>query len=243
MNRTPLIVAYGAGVDSTAMLVGMYQRFEKPDLILFADTGDEKAATYAYLDVMNDWLRRRGWPTITIVKNPSPKTNDVSLSARCMRNGVLPGLAYGGHQCSLVWKVEPQRAFVKRWTPATEAWAAGLTVTQCIGYDAGPRDGARAYKAEGKAAPGYTNRFPLIEWGWDRDRCIAEIEAAGLPVPVKSACFHCPASKKTEVEWLKAFEPQLYQRAVEMERLAKAKGLTKVKGLGRNWSWEDHFGD
>lgn len=35
--KTPLVVAYGMGVDSTALLVGLHQRGLRPDLILFAD--------------------------------------------------------------------------------------------------------------------------------------------------------------------------------------------------------------
>jgi hypothetical protein len=38
----PLIVTWGGGVNSTAMLVGMKQRGIRPDRILFADTGGEK---------------------------------------------------------------------------------------------------------------------------------------------------------------------------------------------------------
>lgn len=34
--RSPLSVAYGVGVDSTAMLVGYYQRGIRPDLIIFS---------------------------------------------------------------------------------------------------------------------------------------------------------------------------------------------------------------
>ena len=37
------MVAYGLGVDSTAMLIGLAQRGIRPDLILFADVGGEKA--------------------------------------------------------------------------------------------------------------------------------------------------------------------------------------------------------
>lgn len=36
--KAPLVVSYGVGVDSTAMLVAMQQRGIRPDLILFADT-------------------------------------------------------------------------------------------------------------------------------------------------------------------------------------------------------------
>jgi len=238
-TRAPLVVAYGMGVDSTAMLVGMAARGERPDLILFADTGDEKPETYAYLPVINAWLERVGFPQVTVVKNPRPKSGDKSLSESCLRLGTLPALAYGAHQCSLVWKRDPQHKYIKAWQPAIDAWAAGLRVTTCIGYDAGPRDSCRQYKAEGKESPGFANRFPLIEWGWDRARCEQEIAAAGLPVPVKSACFHCPASKKDEIVWLRREQPALYARALQMEETARAKGLKNIAGLGRRFSWAD----
>ena len=35
------VVGYGAGTDSTAMLVGLWQRSVPVDLILFADPGGE----------------------------------------------------------------------------------------------------------------------------------------------------------------------------------------------------------
>jgi 3'-phosphoadenosine 5'-phosphosulfate sulfotransferase (PAPS reductase)/FAD synthetase len=235
-TKSPLVVAYGMGVDSTAMLVGLQQRGEVPDLILFADTGDEKPETYAYLPIINAWLAKVGFPQVTVVKNAAPKTGDRSLSARCLRLGTLPALAYGQHQCSIVWKIEPQRQFVKRWAPAIAAWAAGINVTQLVGYDAGGRDSCRRFKSEGKEAKGYTNRYPLIEWGWDREECERQIAAAGLPVPVKSACFHCPASKDHEITWLKAVHPELAMVAVQMEARAIEYGF-KGKGLGRSKNW------
>jgi 3'-phosphoadenosine 5'-phosphosulfate sulfotransferase (PAPS reductase)/FAD synthetase len=244
--RAPVIVAYGVGVDSTAMLVGMHARGERPDLILFADTGDEKPQTYAYLPIINAWLAKVGFPQVTVVKNPRPISGDKSLSESLLRLGVLPALAYGAHQCSLVWKRDPQHAYVKQWAPAIAAWAAGLEVINCIGYDAGPRDSCRQYKAEGKESPGFKNRFPLIEWGWDREECKRQIEAAGLPVPVKSACFHCPASKKSEIVWLARNVPELHQRALAIEAGAQPKlqerrdaGKKAAKGLGRNFAWAD----
>lgn len=237
--RSPLVVAYGMGVDSTAMLVGLHQRGIRPDLILFADTGDEKPDTYAYLPHINAWLEGVGFPLVTVVKNPRPKSGDRSLSGACLRTRVLPALAYGRHQCSIVWKIDPQQKFIRSWQPAIDAWAAGLPVRNLVGYDAGPRDSCRQYRAEGKAADGYANEFPLIEWGWDREECARQIEAAGLMVPVKSACFHCPASKRHEIAWLRETHPRLYDRAIAMEDGARARGLKTIKGLGRNYSWKD----
>ncbi|MCH8137297.1 MAG: phosphoadenosine phosphosulfate reductase family protein, partial [Proteobacteria bacterium] len=46
----PLIVCYGAGVDSTAMLVALKREGTRPDLIIFSDTGGEKPETYEYLE-------------------------------------------------------------------------------------------------------------------------------------------------------------------------------------------------
>lgn len=235
--KTPLVVAYGAGVDSTAMLVGMAARGEYPDLILFADTGDEKPETYAYLPVINAWLKSVGFPQVTVVKNARPRSGDKSLSDSCLRLGTLPALAYGMHQCSLVWKRDPQHKYIRSWAPAQAAWNCGEKVTTCIGYDAGPRDSCRQYKAEGKESPGFANRFPLIEWGWDRAECVRQIEAAGLPVPVKSACFHCPASKKHEIIWLRENQPAQFQKALLLEEKARQKGLKRIVGLGRKFSW------
>jgi len=51
----PIIVAYGAGVDSTGILIGLQRAGVRPDLILFADTGSEKPETIAYLDCGSAW--------------------------------------------------------------------------------------------------------------------------------------------------------------------------------------------
>lgn len=54
-SHQPLVVCYGMGRDSTAMLVGFKQRKIRPDLILFADVGAEREGTYAYLPVINQF--------------------------------------------------------------------------------------------------------------------------------------------------------------------------------------------
>jgi hypothetical protein len=79
-------------------------------------------------------------------------------------------------------------------------------------------------------------RYPLLEFGYDRERCKAIITTAGLPVPLKSACFFCPASKKSEIVWLREQHPELLERALEIER-----NLTSVKGVGRSFSWETYL--
>ena len=170
----PIIVAYGVGVDSTAMLIGLRDRHVQPALILFADTGSEKPETIAYLPIMQAWLARNGMPPVTVIKRHSPRAGDTSLHGECLRKSVLPSLAYGGHSCSLKWKVDPQWRYTQQffgWDRRKQSWPHGPTVTKLIGYDAGPRDSRRLANASGKWPPGHRYRYPLAEWGWTREHC------------------------------------------------------------------------
>ena len=79
MNQ-PFVVAYGMGVDSTAMLIGLSGIGMRPDLILFADVGGEKDETYAYQPIMDQFLESVGFPAIT---------GWFAISRRISRTGLL----------------------------------------------------------------------------------------------------------------------------------------------------------
>jgi hypothetical protein len=226
----PLIVSWGGGVNSTAVIVGLYQRRIRPNLILFADTGGEKPETYSFLDTLCDWLAGRSWPTITVVRKDSIYE---SLEDNCLQKAMLPSLAYGYRSCSDKWKRQPQDKFANHWPPAKKCWARGGKVRKALGYDAGEQRRARI--ADDRQ---YSYWYPLIEWGWYREDCMQAIKNAALPLPAKSACFFCPAAKKTEVINLSKSHPDLFSRAIHMEHKASG-NLTVVRGLGRHWSWEE----
>jgi hypothetical protein len=76
--------------------------------------------------------------------------------------------------------------------------------------------------------------------GNDRERCVNVIASAGLPVPMKSACWFCPASKKPEIVWLQEHHLDLLERALAIERNTRGT-LKTVKGLGRSYSWEEYL--
>ena len=83
------IVSYGAGVNSTAMLVGMYEKGIPVDLILFADPGSEQPYSYEYLPIMDDWLARHGLPHIQTVYCTGKDGNRLTLEQECLRSGTL----------------------------------------------------------------------------------------------------------------------------------------------------------
>lgn len=230
----PLVVAYGVGVDSTAMLVGLAQRGIRPDAILFADVGGEKDETYAYIPVMNAWLLSVGFPETTVVtyrpvdfKHYPPYG---SLEENCLTNGTLPSEAFGFGSCSQKWKAAPQKKWLEAWAPAVNTWAIGMKVVRAIGFDDSCADQKRRYRAESIEDARFEYWYPLQEWHWDREECKRQILAAGLPVPMKSSCFFCPNMSPVEVAALPADK---LRRIVLMEARAKPR-LEKIQGLWRN---------
>ena len=195
----PVIIAWGGGVDSTAMIVGMLARGERIDLVLFADTGAEKPSTYAFVAVFMAWLQERGI-RVEIVRYQVQDTKHwppyKTLTENCLTNGTLPSISFGFKSCSLKWN------FCDTFELATQCWANGGRVIKCIGYDCSPADQKRYADVDNANDPKYEYRYPLREWGWKREDCKAAIVAAGLPCPPKSACFFCGAMKPQEVDEL-----------------------------------------
>jgi len=215
------VVSFGGGVNSTAMLVGMEERDERPDHIVFADTGGERPATYAHIQRMQEWLREKQFPEIVIVKQK------LTLEEDCLNRETLPSKAFGFGTCSHRFKIAPQEKWQKENGIVDPMWLVGF-------HNQEMNRAANAKKHRGDFV-----RFPLIEWGWGQEDCIDAIRCAGLPIPCKSSCFFCPSMRKQEVLALAKDEPELFERAVAMERAAKEAGtLETVKGLGRRWSWE-----
>jgi hypothetical protein len=236
--KDPLMVCYGIGQDSTGVLIGMHARGERPDLILFADVGDERPATYAYLRVINAWLEFVGFPQVTVVRYVPRRFKwwppYFTLFENCMTNITLPSLAYGGHSCSSKWKIEAQNDYLRTWAPAQEAWARGGKVTKYIGFEDSPHELRRTkrcstFAVQDEDESKFALRFPLQEWHWDRARCVAEIAATGMPVPPKSSCHFCPAMKPWEVDELPSAQ---LCRVVIMEARVRDRHLEHAKAKG-----------
>jgi hypothetical protein len=224
------IVSYGGGTNSKAVLIGMIARKEPPPhAILFADTGGEQPHTYEDMRAVNIFLRKWGYPTITIVSKAGKVE---TLEESCLRLGVLPPIAYGHKTCSQKFKIEPQEKWANNDHVCRQEWRAGRKITQIVGYD---------FDELGRAKWDYSNpktinRYPLIDWRWTRENCSYVIRKVGLPDSGKSSCFFCPNMRKHEILELYKRYPDLLIRALELEANAR---LTKIKGLGRRFSWND----
>ena len=133
-THIPIGVCWGAGWDSTAMLIEMERRGIRPDIITFADVGGEKPKTYEFIPVFTEWLIDHDFPEPIICRyTPLEKTNARYLQAtretmdrigvnlneprliqlaglygNMVANDTLPGIAFGPKSCSIKWKLEAQ---------------------------------------------------------------------------------------------------------------------------------------
>jgi hypothetical protein len=228
-----VICSYGGGTNSTAMLIELRERGEALDAVVFADTGGEKPETYDYLKTIDDWLHSNGMPRLTIVRKVKRDGSIQTLEQNCLESKMLPSLAYGFKSCSQKFKIAPQDKWANNNPAVRAVWDRGERVTKLIGYD---MDERHRWENKDWSDAKYIYRAPLVEWNMGRDECVDTIRRAGLPLPGKSSCFFCPASKKPEIVQLYKKHPDLVARAIAMENNAE---LTTVKGLGRRFAWRD----
>lgn len=245
-----IAVCFGSGVDSTAMLVALHEAGIKPDIITFADTGGEKPETMIHLSKMNEILLAWGWPQIDVcTKKTLESTSYNDLYGNCLDNQTLPSLAFGMKSCSIKWKQIPQDQFIKgvKSGPGKrephpiwiEASKTGRRIVKMIGYDCGKADIRRSNKPPPADAE-FDYLYPLQILGWERQSCVTAItESLGEHmVPIKSACFYCPASKIWELYWLAAKHPSLFEKALLMERTALTGKHSRFNSVEFGSSWD-----
>lgn len=227
-----VIVSYGGGTDSTALLVEAWRRGLHVDGVFFADTGSEHPRTYEFLPVFDSWLQEHGMPGITIVRWIRQDGRFTPLHEDCLAKATLPSRAFGHSGCTSKWKQAPLDAAVDAFVDARGY--TGL-VERWVGYDVD--EGRRVRNlAEKNRTTAYSWRAPLFEWRIDREQAQILIRAAGLPLPGKSSCFMCPSMRASEVRALHAEYPELAETAVYMESQAVMTTITdpamQIRGLG-----------
>lgn len=230
-KRNPLVVSFGGGVDSTAMIIGLAERGIVPDAIVFADVGAEHPETYQHVQEIIPWLLGLlKFPALTTVRyKPSRPVNGhyETIEEQCLVNRTLPSAAFGMKKCSQKWKGAPIDSWVaKRFA---DHLAAGGIVDRAIGYEANE---TRRGGGQGMDDARWNWVYPLREWGWTRGDCVAKIEEWCLPEVRKSACFFCPHSKPNEVREMAEQHPDLAARAIAVED-AGMPYAQKVTGLWR----------
>ena len=191
------ICGISGGKDSSALAVHL--RDKVPDMeYFFCDTGAELPETYEYLTRLEVIL---GKP---IVRLNAHRGFDHWFE---VFRGTLPSPQM--RWCTKNMKIKPIEAWVG------EALAISYVA---IRADESNRKGYISTK------PNIQTRFPFIEDGVDRDGVTRILEDAGIGLPIyyewrtRSGCYFCFYQRKAEWIGLAERHPELFERAVAIER-------------------------
>jgi hypothetical protein len=227
-----LVVSYGGGVNTIAVLVVLANAGLRPHAIVMADPGSERASTIDYRElVARPFLARVGFPDVTVIERRDEAKHRPrawrfeTLRSELERTKNLPSIAYGPKKCSAKYKGEAQRWWSQRQEWARAEWSAGRKLVRVIGYDIDEMRRVRGVDSPLTWEPNaFAAWYPLVDLKMDRDDCARAIAAAGLPVPEKSACYFCPSNTLEEWQTLRRENPVLFADAVRMSQEAEAAG-------------------
>ncbi len=228
------VVSLGAGVQSSALALmadeGLFGA--KPDYAIFSDTGAEPAAVYAQLW----WLASVLSYPVRIVSAGSLRQELLDASAGIRGAWGRPPLfvknpdgtvGMARRQCTQDYKIEPIRKEVRRLIglrPRQRAPKVKL-VEQWIGISTD-----EIVRMKTDAQPFVQNRWPLIEAGFDRRRCLAWMESRGHPRPPKSACTFCPYHDDNMWRAMRGEDPDSWRDACEVDDALRSGGHIMQRG-------------
>ena len=102
------------------------------------------------------------------------------LSSGLERNGTVPQFS-SQHGCSLKFKAW----VIEQWLKAN----VRLPARHAFGYNS--EETERVARSRSYNTPIHKAFYPLVEWGWNRNRCLKYIESKLHVVWKKSACVFC----------------------------------------------------
>ena len=221
------VFSFGGGVQSMAVLVLSAQgKLDYTDF-LFSNVGDdsENPKTLEYVaKYAVPYAEQHGLRLIEMKRErrlPSqPQTLYQELYAEANYVPIPLYLNGGGPQrrsCTGKWKIQVVDKYVRRHYGATK------TNRIEIGVGISTDESHRMRTDDPERDPYTYKTYPLIDLMMNRNACLQTIANAGIPIPPKSSCYFCPYKKTSEWIEMSRTEPDLFQKAVELEDMINVK--------------------
>jgi len=193
-------LSFGGGVNSVAL--HLYLLNEGWDFeAVFVDHGTDWPETYEYVEMFQEWLKKRNYRPITILK-PKVKTID----------GVVFDNLYNYYYYKKIFPFRQNRFCTDRFkiTPLEKYQEPPCFVLLGIDY-------GEIGRATLTIRKGFEYRYPLIEARMNRDDCKMFIQDRNLPVPIKSGCYICPFQSQYQYRELRHLHIELFCKAEQLE--------------------------
>lgn len=187
---------------------------------LYSNVGDdsEHPRTNQYVrEVMQPWAADRGFPVHELQRTLRDGTRQTLWSRMMDYEGdklrePIPVYGWSGapmsRSCTADHKIKVLGKWIKANVPKEQ-----LPCDVMIGISVDEIERAN----RGKDEKWECRHYPLLDLGLRRSDCVEIIKDAGLPVPPKSSCFFCPFHSLKTWSELRRDEPELFDRAVELE--------------------------
>jgi hypothetical protein len=189
------LLAYGGGVNSTALAILLVREYGWRGRIVFADTGAEYPDTYDFIGIFSEWLCGYGLSIDIVGSEFRSEKFRLSLPQLMDIYGMVPSVKQ--RWCTTEYKIAPFARWCRQYGLDPDSAMVG------IAYD-------EAHRRKDKIRP-------LVGMGITRDQCAQIIRSAGLPVPRKSGCFCCPFQTRSQWLALKRLYPDRFAFLVWIE--------------------------
>lgn len=226
------IISLGAGVQSTTLLL-MAAHGEitpKPQYAIFADTGWEPKAVYDHLFWLKEEAARFGIEVV-ITQKGNIKEDLIRATREGCRVATMPffvktksgktGMVH--RQCTQEYKVIPVRNKIRELLGYGPRQVVKEKVTLWMGISVDEFERARTSPIKW-----IEHRYPLLEMGMDRIKCVKWLKEKGYPIPPKSSCIGCPFHSNEAWKEIKLNSPDEWAEAVEVDRIIRK--LPRIRG-------------
>jgi hypothetical protein len=224
----PIIVSFGGGVQSTAMALMVLQgKLPRPDLWLFADTGDEPEAVYPHVKKWRKRIEAAGMPFEVLHRFEDKKALSDHVIERLEDTGsgvFTPPFWLDceiperqgekmpmRRKCTFEYKVKPLDKRSKEFAKVPRGYKGEPLITKWLGisYD-------EIQRARISREPWFAFEYPLIDRRIRRGDCLKMLADAGETAP-RSACVYCPFH--SDEEWRRVKKnPKDWDKAVAFEK-------------------------
>lgn len=215
------VLSLGGGVQSSTLLLMAVHGELAVDRAIFADTQDEPAATYGWLETLMPIAENAGIP-VDVVTAGNLREDSlskpgwlVSMPAHIRNVDGSSGILT--RKCTNGYKLRP----IQRRLRALGA-TAKRPVTVLVGIS---RD--EAIRQKPSRVRYIVNEFPLIERGMTRHDCVRWLQAHGYPEPPKSACVVCPFRDDRAWRRMRDESPDEWAAAVAFDAQVRHMAQTK----------------
>jgi len=191
-------LSFGGGVNSVALAILLIENgWREP--IVFSDTESEWPETYEYIEYFREeYLRKYKLDIVVLGEEWRIPSAKMPLDEYCRKKRITPSIQW--RWCTNKFKLDPTRKWCKANGYNFDEMLVGISL-----------DEARRQK---------TKIRPLVDLQFDREKCMEIITEAGLEIPPKSSCWLCPFQSVEKFKELLIKHPDLFEKAIELEKLA-----------------------